>query len=52
MAVSVPSLLHLLMLLPTVTLLLLQEVIGTEYQQSTVMETRLQARLSGLMWNE
>jgi hypothetical protein len=52
MAVSVPSLQHLLMLLPTVTLLLMQKVIGIEYQQQTAMETRLRARWSGLMWNE
>ena len=51
-AVTAPSLLHLLMLRPTVTQLLLQEVIGTEYQRPTATVTRLQARWSRLMWNE
>ena len=40
LAVTAPSLLHLPMLRPTVTQLLLQEVIGTEFQQPTAMETR------------
>ena len=52
LAVTAPSLLHLLMLLPTVTQLLLQEVIGIEYQQPTAMEIRQVVKWSKLMWNE
>ena len=52
MAVTAPSLLHLLMLRPTVTLLLMQEVIGIEFQQQAAMEIRQVVKWSKLMWNE